>query len=251
MNARAVSVAEADSAYARGEYAAAVEAYAEIARSQGVSSGLLYNMGNAYAKGGDSGHALICYVRALRLDPANAGAKSNIEYIESKVVEANKAEVKNRKVSVEPDSPSFFSAIRKFISRDHLSDTWAAWGVASFLLFVGCVALYIFTRNVLARKIGFFGGFIFFGISAISVAFAFMAASYKTNEGVIVTNKVKLHTDSSPSSKENPTALTRGTRMEVLDSVPVGKPNPQWYKVRLNSDFIGWITASDFETVNL
>ena len=245
----AVTPEEADSAYAKEEYAYAVDAYREIAAKEGVSSELYYNMGNAYAKVGDNGHALICYVKALRLNPGNVEAKANIDYIESKVAEANKSEIKNKKLSVNQESPSFFSSVKKFIVADHLSDTWSVWAIVAFLLFIVSLALYIFTRNVLIRKIGFFGALSFFGISLITLIFSFMAASYKTNEGVIITNKVKLRSDPNLTSKENSTALTRGTRLSVLDSVPIDNKKADWYKVRLNSDFIGWISAEDFEII--
>lgn len=244
-------IAKADSAYSKGEYAEAVEAFTAIAARQGVSSQLYYNLGNSYAKGGDYGKALVNYLRALRLDPSNKQAKANAAYIESKVLDSNHAALKGKKLSVDPDSPSFFSNVRSMIARDHLSDTWAAWAVVSFILFIVCLALYIFTRNVLARKIGFFGGLVLLGFSVVALAFAFMAASYRTDEGVLTGAKVKLMSEASSSSKENPVALTRGTRMTVLDSVPVGEGRARWYKVRLNSDFVGWVESSDFETIDM
>lgn len=248
---RSATIAEADSAYMRGDYAAAVEAYRQIAAEQGVSSALYSNLGNAYAKAGDNGHALICYVRALRLNPGNAEAKANINYIESKVADANKSEIKNKKLSVAQDSPSFFTSVKRFIAQDHLSNTWAAWCVVSFLLFIGCLAVYIFTRNVIARKVGFFGGMVCLALFVLTLTFAFMAASYHSNEGVIIGNKVKLRSDPNVTSKENATALTRGTRMSILDSVPLDGAKADWYKVRLNSDFIGWIPADDFESIGM
>ena len=42
----------ADSAYSRGYYAAAVAEYTKVAEEQGTSAELLYDLGNAYARGG-------------------------------------------------------------------------------------------------------------------------------------------------------------------------------------------------------
>lgn len=245
------AIAGADSAYANGEYAEAVAAYTGVASSQGVSSGLYYNIGNAYAKGGDYGNALVYYIRALRLDPSNKEAKSNIHYIEAKVNDANRAELKGKKLSVEPESPTFFSSLRAMISREHLSDTWATWAIVSFLMFMVCATLYVFTRKVAVRKIGFFGGIVCLGITLLTLSFAFMAAGYHTGEGVITGSKVKLRREASLSSQESPAALTRGTRMTVLDSIPTDGKRADWYKVRLNSDYVGWIEASDFKTVDM
>ena len=242
--------AEADSAYSKGEYAKAVELYSRVISSQGVSSGLYCNLANAYARGGDYGNAMVNYMRALKLDPSNGQARSNISYIESRVNEANRAELKGKKLSVDADSPSFFTSVKRMIGRDHLSDTWAVWALVFFLLFTACVALYVFTGNVIARKIGFFGGIACLAVVAVTLSFAFMGARYRYGEGVITGAKVKLRQEASVSAKENAVALTRGTRMEVLDSLPLQGGDAEWYKVRLNSDFVGWVDASDFAAVD-
>lgn len=247
--AAAARVSEADSAYAAENYSGAVRIYNEVIAEKGESSELLYNLGNAYSKGGDYGHAMASYLRALRLDPSNSQAWNNVEYIDSKVLDANKNELKGKKYSLDSESPTFFTSVKNYIARDHASDTWAVWSAVCFVLFILSVALYAFSRQVIARKIGFFGGFVFLGISAISIVFAFMSASYASDEGVVTTAKVKLHSEASLSSKEGPVNLTRGTRMKILDVFPADSENPTWYKVRLNSDFVGWLSADDFIAV--
>lgn len=239
----------ADSAYSRGDYAAAVAEYTKVAEEQGISAELLYDLGNAYARGGDYGNAMASYLRALRLDPSSAKVRNNIEYIEQKVSETNHAELRGKKLSVERDLPSFFTSVRNYISRDHLSDTWAVWAAAAFVLFVACVAIYMFVRSVGIRKVGFFGAFVFLGVSVVALTFAFMAASYRSDEGVVTAPKVKLLSEASASSKESAVNLTRGTRMSILDTHPAGVDHPQWYKVRLNGDFVGWISEADFVAV--
>lgn len=246
---RAASVSLADSLYKAGKFAEAVTAYDEIAKKDGFSSALLYNMGNAYARGGDYGKAAVCYMKSLRLDPSNKEAKNNLQFIDSKVQESNLSELRGKKYSLERESPSFFNSINLYIVKEHISDSWAIWSAVFFIIFILCLASYIFSRNVLIRKTGFFGGMISLGISAVMVIFAFMASSYRSDEGVIISPKIKLMSDASSSSKESPVNLTRGTRMKVLDSVSNGNNKAEWYKVRLNSDFIGWIPAQDFELV--
>lgn len=243
------NVQKADSAYAAGDYAVAVEEYCKVAEEQGTSAELLYNLGNSYARGGDYGNAMASYLRALRLDPSASKVKNNIAYIEQKVSETNHAELKGKKLSVDPDSPSFFTSVRNYISRDHLSDTWAIWAAVAFVLFVACVAVYVFVNHVGARKFGFFGAMVFLGICVVTLIFAFMAASYRSDEGVVTAPKVKLMSEASASSKPSAVNLTRGTRMSILDTHPAGVDHPQWYKVRLNADFVGWISEADFVAV--
>lgn len=249
MPLRADEISAADSAYSAEQYPEAISIYDSIASRQGVSSELLFNLGNAYSKSGDYGHALVYYLRALRIDPSNKKAEANVKYIESKVYDANKAELKGKKLSLDPDASTFFSSVRKFICANHLSDTWAVWSLVCFLLAVAGVALYIFTQGVIWRKIGFFSSFIFIGFTAVLLVFSFMAASYQTHDGVVVGTKVKLMSEPSGVSKEHAVALNRGTRLNVLDVFPAPPDHPQWYKVRLNSDFVGWLSSDDFMPV--
>lgn len=242
-------ISAADSAYVNEQYSEAISKYEDVMQTEGVSSELYFNLGNAYSKSGDYGHALVYYLRALRLDPANSKAEANMKYIESKVYDSNKAELKGKKLSLDPDASTFFSSLKRFICSRHLSDTWAIWALICFLLLVGGIALYIFTQVVVLRKIGFFSSFIFLGFTAVFVVFSFMAASYQSNDGVVVGAKVKLMTEPSAVSKEHPVALNRGTRMTVLDVFPAPPEHPQWYKVRLNSDFVGWLSSDDFVPV--
>lgn len=246
------TVASGDSAYMQGEYARAIDEYNKVVSQKGVSSTLLYNMGNAYSKSGDYGRALLCYLRSLRIDPGNGNAKNNVKYIEEKVADNNRAELHGKKVSLEAESPSFFTSLKYFIVRDHTSNTWAVWAAAAFVLFVICLTLYIFAKIVILRKVGFFGAFVTFGICIITLIFSISAshAFKRSDDGVVLAYKVNLKTTPSQAGKENPVALCRGTRLWILDTTPKDGARPEWYKVRLNSDFVGWVEAGDFEPVN-
>lgn len=247
----AASLAKADSLYKSGDFADAVVIYEDVLKTEGASSDLLYNIGNAYARGGDYGQATLYYLRALRLNPDNLEAQNNLAFIDSKVMATNQSELRGKKYSLDREDPSFFSSIKLYLVNGHLSNDWAIWGVVCFLAFIICLTIYIFSHNVAARKIGFFGGFVFVGLAVIMIVFAFMASSYHSDEGVVISPKIKLMSDASAASKEGPVNLTRGTRMVILDSVSSGDSATRWYKVRLNSDFVGWIPSADFTPVSL
>lgn len=244
----------ADSAYTKGEYAVAIENYLKVFETQGKSADLLYNLGNAYAKTGDYGHAMLSYLRALDINPSLKEAKNNVAFINAKVVDTNKAELKGKKFDVEPESPKFFTAVKLFITKEHLSNTWAVWAAVAFILFIVAAALYFFCDSVTVKKIGFFSGGALLAISVITLGFSFMAANAagKIDTGVITEYNVTLKQEPDANSKNIATPLSRGTLLSVLeiDSSQTNSQNKQlWYKVRLNSDFIGWISSDDFETV--
>ena len=242
---------EARQAYDKGDYAKAVEIYQELAKTHGTSSALLFDMGQAYTRAGDLGHGMLCYRRALQQNPSNSQARSNIKYIESRVQDGNTAELKGKKISVVPEDPSFFTVLKNYITRRHHTNTWATWSGITFVLFCVCLALYIFQDRVLLRKIGFFGAIAMISISVLTLIFAFMGAhaSGKQNEGVITAYKIELKADPSTSAKNVTSPLVQGTVMQIMDTEKAENGNPQWYKVRLNSDFAGWIRNDSFEPI--
>ena len=246
------SVSVADSSYNAGEYGRAAEIYNEVAQEYGVSAALLFNLGNAYLQDGDYGNAMLCYQKAKKLDPSNKKINSNLKYLTGKIEDANKAEQKGKRKKVTEDTPNFFQGIHKSVAQDTSSNTWAGWAAATFLLFAGCVALYLFNSNVFMRKIGFFGGIILLGVSMICLVCGYMGAAEAENHeyGVVMTFKAQLQTEPNKSQKNNSEGiLTRGTKIRVISEETDAEGNVTWYKVRLNSDYIGWLEAKEVEII--
>lgn len=248
---RADELDEAAQAYNSGDYAKAIELYKKIEKKEGTSSALCFNMGQAYTRANNLGQAMLMYQRAIKLNPSNAEARSNIKYVESKVQDANRTELKNKKLSVIEDEPSFFGSVRNYITKRHLSNTWAIWAASCFILMIGCFALYIFSSQVLVRKIGFFGGGAMILLCASFITFAFMAANSvnKKERGVITEYKVELKSEPSTSSKSVAAPLTQGTMMNIINNQKDENDNVLWYKVRLNSDYVGWVSAENFQAI--
>ena len=74
---------EANQLYEAREYDRAIDLYLAIL-SEGVESpGVYFNLGNAYFKNGDLGHAILYYLKARRLDPGDADIASNLEFARS------------------------------------------------------------------------------------------------------------------------------------------------------------------------
>jgi tetratricopeptide (TPR) repeat protein len=75
---RIISAAEA--AYDKGDYATAVEKWSEEARIEGVTPGRLSALGNAEWRLGRKGRAMVCWERALLLDPRDPVALAGIRH---------------------------------------------------------------------------------------------------------------------------------------------------------------------------
>ena len=72
--------ARANELYEQKEYDSAVQAYAQIINGGVESASLYFNLGNAYFKEGDLGHAILYYLRAKRLDPSDEDITSNLDF---------------------------------------------------------------------------------------------------------------------------------------------------------------------------
>ena len=245
------ATAMADSLYVRGDYAEAAEAYLAVAKVDGESAGLLFNLANSYAQAGDLGHAVLYYSRANRLDPTNKEIKNNLNYFKSKVEDSNRAELRGKKTSVVPDHSTFFQSVDRFICSEFPRNMWAYAGAGAFLLLLGLIAVYLFCNDVRLRKFGFFGGICSFFISLFCVVFAFMSASYFNSheKAVLISYKTELLIEPSSDSKPASNLLCQGTCFDIIAEETDVEGRVTWYKVRLNSDIEGWLRTSDIEVI--
>src|SRR5579864_9190371 len=70
--------AKANQEYAAGDFDTAVRDYEELVRSRQDTPNLFYNLGNAYFRKKDFGHAILNYERALALDPHHPEGQANL-----------------------------------------------------------------------------------------------------------------------------------------------------------------------------
>lgn len=241
----------ANTLYENGEYRQAAEAYLAIAKVDGDSPELLFNLANSYAQAGDYGNAILYYSRANRLDPSNKDIKNNLNYFESKVEDSNRAELRGKKISVTPDPETFFQTVNRLICADVAPNLWAVLAAILFILVLGSIAVYLFCSDVRLRKAGFFGGIVMLFACVLFVIFAFMSASYfdSHDKAVLMAYKTELLIEPSSDSKPASNQLCQGTCLEIVAEEADVDGNPTWYKVRLNSDIEGWLRASDLAII--
>ncbi len=73
----------ANEAYAAGRYEEAAQGFRSLLEQSVISSALLYDLGNALAKDGRVGHAVLAYERALSLAPRDADILANLRQTRS------------------------------------------------------------------------------------------------------------------------------------------------------------------------
>lgn len=250
FSAQATLYEQADSAYLKKNYDEAALLYEQALQQEGVSAGILYNLGNAYYKLGNDGMAMVCYERAKRLEPSNRLIDQNLHALASRVNDANKGLLQGKAGNVEPDRESFVGALYRMIAVDRSSNGWAVFAVMAFILFLGGLAMYIFTPNVLARKTGFFSALTFLGFTVVFLIFAFLgAARYKADdEAVLMDFTTELLRDPEVNSPASSMPLHKGTKLKILET-KTGTDGSEWLKVKLNADNVGWVKREGIEVI--
>lgn len=234
---------QADSAYMRDDFATAATLYQQIIDEEGTSSDLYYNLGNVYYRQGMLGKAILYYERALKLNPTNEEALSNLAFVNSKITD------------IPGDKGTFISnTFNNIVAKLH-SNTWAAIAIISFILLLIGIAMYVFSSNITIRKSGFFGGLILLVATIIANIFAYMAAlrSTSNNEAIIISPSTLLSTSPrEPKDRsEEAMLLHEGTKVEILDSVKNGIDSTAiiWYDVQVDNTHRAWIKSSAVEKI--
>lgn len=236
-------IEQADSAYVNDDFAVARNLYEQAIDSLGSSAMLYYNLGNTYYRLGNNGMAIVCYERALRLDPTNADAKANLEFVNSRITD---------KVG---NSGSFLSnTFNKIVCMAH-SNTWAYIGLGAFIALLGAIALYIFSQSVRMRKIGFFGGILLALATVSAITLSWKGATRaKAHDTAIVTEPSTILSTSPRAPKdrsEEAFLLHEGTKVTILDSVTsaVDTTRTKWYEVSVDNTHRAWISSKTIERI--
>lgn len=236
-------ISEADSCYSAENYDKAVELYNKVIAEVGSSSSLYYNLGDAYYRNGELGKAMVSYYRSLRLDPTNDDARQNINFVKSKLVD---------KVG---ESGSFFGNMFNSITNQATSNGWAWISVVLFLIVIAGSGCYIFSGNVLLRKIGFFGGILCLLVTVLTISFAIHARnlSVAKDEAVVTVPSTILSTSPRVPKDRNEEAmlLHEGTLVKILDTVTSGSGDKAtvWHEVEVDNSHRAWIKSTDIEII--
>lgn len=244
LASQAASLAEqGDSAYTADDFQRAADLYTKAAETEGTSSALFYNLGNTYYRMGQLGKAVLNYERALKLDPANDDARTNLAFVNSRIIDRP------------GDRGSVMSKIVDDTASSAHSNTWSWLAMGCFILLLGGVAIYIFSDNVILRKVSFFGGLALLVLTIGGIILAIIAAdkATSTQRAVIIAPSTQLSTSPrQPKDKtEQAILLHEGTVVEIIDSVatPADTINPVWLDVRIDNVNRAWISKRDIERI--
>src|SRR5256884_4952407 len=127
---------KANQEYAQGHFKEAIAGYETLVRSGPLSATLLYDLGNAYFRTGDFGHAILNYERALALERHHPEATANLQIARDEA----------RVLEMEPRWPERYL---QFAS----SNQYSIAAAVAFWVGVFCIVRLIFGRRRSAATI--------------------------------------------------------------------------------------------------
>jgi len=216
---------KANQEFAAGEFKAAIEDYESVVRAGQDAPNLFYNLGNAYFRTKDFGHAILNYERALALDPHHPEAQANLRIARD---EAHALEL----------APSRWEQIFAFGTENQfvVAATLAFWA-AIFL-----IAGYAFSRR--RALLALF-------VVSMSIFAVALAASYELDRGknggrlAIVTRD---NTEARLATADNANrvlTLPAGSEIEIVSQ------RGEWIYATLPNDLRGWMPANSAEQVRM
>ena len=229
-----VTKAQADSAYAKGDYASAIELYESILANQGESAAIYYNLGNSYYKNKDIAHSILNYERAYLLSPGDSDIRFNLEMARNNTVD--KIDSINQLFLM-----SWITSLRNSFS----ADGWAGGAIISFIIFLLALSLYIFGKQLVLKKLGL----LFAGLCLIITIVANIFASQQ--KSLLINRQTAIIMSPSVTAKSTPDAggtdlfiLHEGHKILVKDATM-----KDWCEIQLEDGSIGWIPRDVIEVI--
>lgn len=229
-----VTKAEADSAYINNDFTNAAELYESILKNKGESADIYYNLGNSYYKMNNIAKAVLNYERALLLNPGNNDIRFNLELARSKTVD---------KVTL-PSEMFFITWIQSLINS--MSEKgWVQTGIVTFILTIFMLALFIFGKRVVWKKIGFISAICFFAICIFSNIFASKQKAELLNRDSAIIIAPSVTVKSTPNqSGTDLFILHEGRKVMIKDNTM-----KEWKEIRLEDGNVGWVPTNVIEII--
>lgn len=225
--------AQADSAYAKGNYQQAIRDYEALLR-QGESAEIYYNLGNAYYRTDDITHAVLNYERAQLLSPADGDIRFNLQMARTKLID-----------KITPVSEMFFVTWYRSLVNLNDIDGWARIAVVSIILALILALVYLFASLIALRKVGFIGAIAFIALFLLSNLFAFQQKRILSNRsGAIIISPSVTVKKTPAASASDQCVLHEGTRVDIIDDTMA-----DWKEIRIADGNEGWVETKQIEKI--
>ena len=229
----AVTKAEADSAYVRGDYQQAIAKY-EALLKLGASAELYYNLGNAYYRTENIPEAVLNYERALLLSPGDRDIRFNLQIARSKTFD-----------KIVPESEMFFVTWYRSLVSMMSVDAWARTALVSLALTIILLLVYLFSDRLWLRKSGFFGGVALLLLFVVANIFAWQQKQELLNRKGAIVFAPAITVKSTPAANGTDLfILHEGTKVVITDN-----SMKDWKEIRLADGKQGWVESKHVRVI--
>jgi len=221
---------EANRLYEAGQFAEAAALYQTLVDA-GVEDGTLYyNLGNAYFKAGDLGHAVLNYCRAQALLPRDPDVVANLRLARAQTLDRLETE----------DGGGLAGFVRRALVEWTTLDEAAAAALGLWVLECALLVAAILWprgRRGMRYAIVVVAAFLALGILSVSVR---VIREHRSPSAVVVAQEVDVH--SGPGEDYvTEFSLHAGTEVHVIEQ------HGDWSRIALRGDLQGWVPAESIE----
>lgn len=233
VSAQENELKQAEESYTKEDYGKAIELYESVLNKYGESASVYYNLGNAYYKANKIAPAILNYERALLLAPGDGDIRFNLQMARQKAVD-----------QIEPLDTFFLSKWFNRIQDTGSADNWAAWALVCFLLFIGCLILFFFSRKPLLKKGGFYAGIVLLVVVLVANIFAKRQKTDLEDRNTAIVFAPTVTVKSSPNeSGTDLFILHEGTKVVIRSTLG------EWSEIVLEDGNVGWMPSSKMEII--
>ena len=232
------TLAEAEEAFRTGDFARSIELFEaviaqELAENNRESAQLHYNLGNAYFRNNELGKAILNFERALLLDPGNSDIRHNLHFAQHHTID-----------HIELSATTFLSNWIRGVRNQLSSNGWAMIAIVLFILFLGCIALFLFVSYVWAKKTAFYSGIILLLLLVVANVFAFRQKDERINRHFAIVMPTGISIHASPDANSNQLfQLHEGTKVRIRNT------DGNWYEIEIANGTVGWTLRSNVERI--
>ena len=234
LTATAQTKVQADELFSQGDYEEAIDAYNLLIERQGGSAEVFYNMGNAYYRLDSIARAILCYERALRLQPGDDDARFNLQLAYSKTID-----------KIAPEREMFFVTWYRSLVRLLSVDAWAYTALASLALAVVLLLVYFFAYGERLRRLSFFASLTMLLLFLLANLFAWQQQRALSSHSDAIVIQEVLPVKNVPSDEGNDEfSIHAGTKATVTDNTM-----DDWKQLRLPDGREGWVPTQTIEMI--
>lgn len=229
----AVTKANADSEYRKGNYQQAIIDYKELIKDNKCAE-LYYNLGNAYFRSDSLTQAILAYERAHLLSPNDKDILFNLQFARSKTID---------KVIYHNDI--FLMVWYNNLINSNSANGWAYIAIVSLFLFTFLFIVYLLSQNVKIRKVSFAGFSLCFFLFIVAHSAAYIQKEKMENRnGAVIIVPAASIKQSPEAGNPNAFILHEGTRIDIIDNSIKG-----WLEFKLFDGRSGWIQTTCVEKI--